>query len=494
MWGRLSTCGRLSIGPASEARPRGPPACHAVEFQERPIRVVIIGGGISGLSAAYYLAQGGIASTIVESRPRLGGVIQTERVEGCTIEAGPDSFLSAKPAAFDLLRDLGLADQVIGSNDQLRVTYVRKRGRLVALPDGLMMMVPTRILPLLGTPLVGLGTKLRMGLELLRAPRPPAGDRSVAQFIEEHYGREALDYLAEPLLSGVYGGNPSELSVSSVLPRFVELANQYGSLTRGVLAERARAARARSHQPAPPLFRTLRGGLGQMVDAIEAAIRPSVEVRHVRAEAVERTAAGFRIRLAGDWLPAGRLVMACEAHSAAPLLSGVDPRLAELLGAVPYSSSMTVAMGYDARDFARLPRGFGFLVPRKERRRLVACTWVGAKFSHRVPADKVIARCFLGGAGDAAVLDESDEAVAAMVTDELREIAQVTAPARFHRIFRWPRSMAQYTVGHPARLREMEQRAASAAGLYLAGNAYQGIGIPDCIRMGRAAAEKILQG
>jgi oxygen-dependent protoporphyrinogen oxidase len=481
-------------GPASEARPRGPPACHAVESQERLIRVVIIGGGISGLSAAYYLAKGGVASTIVESRPRLGGVIQTERVEDCTIEAGPDSFLSAKPAAFELLRDLGLADQVIGSNDHLRVTYVRKGGRLVALPDGLMMMVPTRIFPLLGTRLVGLGTKLRMALELLRAPRPRSTDQSVAEFIEEHYGREAVDYLAEPLLSGVYGGNPSELSVSSVLPRFVELAGQYGSLTRGVLAERARAARARSNQQPPPLFRTLRGGLGQMVDAIEASIRGTVEVRQARAEAVERTGAGFRIRLAGDWLEAGRLVVACEAHSAAGLLSGVDPRLAELLGTVPYSSSMTVAMGYDARDFARPPRGFGFLVPRKERRRLVACTWVGTKFSYRVPEDKVVARCFLGGRDDAAVLEESDDAVAAIVTDELREIAQVTAPARFRRIFRWPRSMAQYTVGHPSRLREMGERAASVAGLYLAGNAYQGIGIPDCIRMGRAAAEKILAG
>jgi len=421
-------------------------------------------------------------------------VIQTERVEGCTIEAGPDSFLSAKPAALELIRDLGLADQVIGSSDHLRVTFVRKRGRLVALPDGLMMMVPTRILPLLGTRLVGLRTKIRMGLELLRTPRPAAGDRSVAEFIEEHYGREALDYLAEPLLSGVYGGNPSELSVSSVLPRFVELAGRYGSLTRGVLAERARAARARSNQPAPPLFRTLRGGLGQMVDGVADAIHSTAEVLHARAEAVERTGAGFRVRVAGDWLEAGRVVMACEAHSASALLGGVDGRLAELLATVPYTSSMTVALGYDARDFARLPRGFGFLVPRKERRRLVACTWVGTKFSHRVPEGKVVARCFLGGRDDAAVLEESDERVAAAVTEELREIAQVTAPARFCRISRWPRSMAQYTVGHPARLREMEERTAAIAGLHLAGNAYQGIGIPDCIRMGRAAADKILAG
>jgi oxygen-dependent protoporphyrinogen oxidase len=242
------------------------------------------------------------------------------------------------------------------------------------------------------------------------------------------------------------------------------------------------------------LFRTLRGGLGQLVDAVAASIRGSTEVRQGRAEAVERTGARFRIRLAGDWLEADRLVMACEAHSAAWLLGGVDARVGELLDAVPYSSSMTVALGYDARDFARLPEGFGFLVPRKERRRLVACTWVGTKFSHRVPPDKVVARCFLGGRDDAAVLEESDEAVLAAVTEELREIAGVTAPVRFCRIARWPRSMAQYTVGHPGRERELEERVAAIGGLHLAGNAYQGIGIPDCIRMGRAAAEKILAG
>ncbi|MGA2269093.1 MAG: protoporphyrinogen oxidase [Bryobacteraceae bacterium] len=457
--------------------------------------VVIIGGGISGLSAAYYLARGDVPSTILESRPRLGGVIQTERVEGCTLEAGPDSFLSAKPAAVELLRELGLADQVIGSNDHLRVTYVRKGGRLMPLPDGLMMMVPTKILPLLTTRLLGWRTKFRMGTELLRAPRPKPGDESVAEFIEEHYGAEALDYLAEPLLSGVYGGNPSQLSVTSVLPRFVELANQYGSLTRGVLAVRAKAGRDRH---ATPLFRTLKGGLGQMVDAIAANIRGKVEVRQCRAQTIERAGAGFRIRADGDWLEADRMVVACEAHSATALLGGVDARLAELLGTVPYSSSMTVALGFDAADLARPPgappRGFGFLVPKKERRRLVACTWAGTKFSYRVPEGTVVARCFLGGMEDAGVLDESDEAIVAAATRELQEIAGVTAQPRFTRIARWPRSMAQYTVGHPQRLAEMEARAASVPGLYLAGNAYQGIGIPDCVRMGRTAAEKILAG
>ena len=454
------------------------------------MRVVIIGGGISGLSTAYYLAKGSRASTIVESRPRLGGVIQTERVDGCTIEAGPDSFLSAKPAALELIRDLGLASDVIGSNDHLRITFVRRNGRLVPLPDGLMMMVPTKILPLVTTSLVSWSTKIRMGMELLRAPKPRPGDESVAEFIEEHYGAEAVDYLAEPLLSGIYGGNPKELSVRSVLPRFVDLANQYGSLTRGVLAERAKA-KARANTNSAPLFRTLKGGLGQMIDAVTAAIHNKTEVRAARAQAVERTPAGFRVRLDGDWLDADRLVLACEAHSAAALLGPVDPRISELLATVPYSSSMTVALGFDARDFARLPQGFGFLVPKKERRRLVACTWVGTKFSYRVPAGKFVARCFLGGMEDAGVLAESDEAVAAEVARELHEIAGVTARPLFTRIFRWPRSMAQYTVGHPARLAEIEARVAAIPGLHLAGNAYQGIGIPDCIRMGKTAAEKI---
>jgi oxygen-dependent protoporphyrinogen oxidase len=458
--------------------------------------VVIIGGGISGLSAAYYLARGGCGATILESRGRLGGVIQTERVDGCTIEAGPDSFLSAKPAALELIRELGLADQVIGSNDHLRITYVRKGGRLVPMPDGLMMMVPTKILPLLTTRLLSFGTKVRMGMELLRPPRKNttgAGDQSVAQFVEEHYGAEAVDYLAEPLLSGIYGGSPSDLSVTSVLPRFVELAAKYGSLTRGVLAERAKAAQSRNGaSPALPLFRTLKGGLQQMVDAVAAAIQGQTEVRTARAETVERVGAGFRIKLGADWLAADRVVVACEAHNAAALLGGADARLAELLATVPYSSSMTVALGFDAADFARLPSGFGFLVPKRERRRLVACTWVGTKFPNRVPGGKVVARCFLGGMGDAAVLGESDDAVVAAVAAELQEIAGITARPKWSRIFRWPRSMAQYTVGHTQRLAEMESRVAQIPGLHLAGNAYTGIGIPDCIRRGKAAAERIL--
>ncbi len=452
--------------------------------------VAIIGGGISGLSTAYYLARRGIASTLIESRPRLGGVIQTEHVDGCTIEAGPDSFISAKPAALELIRELGLADDVIGSNDYSRKTFVWKRGRLIPLPEGLMMMVPTRIMPLLTTPLLSWGTKARMGMELLRAPKPREGDESVAEFIEEHYGAEAVDYLAEPLLSGIYGGDPREMSVTAVLPRFVTLSKQYGSLTRGVLAERAKASHNHNAQPAP-LFRTLKGGLGQMIDALAASIRDKVEVRRARAEAVERAGDGFRVRLDGEWLEASHVVVACEAHSGAGLLGEADGRLAELLGSVGYSSSITVALGFAASDFPQLPEGHGFLVPKKERRRLMACTWVGAKFPYRVPEGTIVARCFLGGSDSARILEESDEAVAATVLAELQEIAGFQAQPKFTRIFRWPRSMAQYTVGHPQRLAEIEARVKAIRGLHLVGNAYEGIGIPDCIRLGKRAAEGI---
>ena len=229
-----------------------------------------------------------------------------------------------------------------------------------------------------------------------------------------------------------------------------------------------------------------------MVDAVGAAIRGKIEVSQARAETVERVGAGFRVRAAGDWMAADHVVLATEAHSGSGLVGTLDERVAELLRTVPYSSSVTIALGFDAADFERPPVGFGFLVPRKERRILTACTWVGTKFSHRVAEGKVVARCFAGGPDKAALLAQSDESLLDAVTAELQEIAGFRAQPRFRRIFRWPHAMALYPVGHGARIAELESRVASIPGLYLAGNAYQGIGIPDCIRMGKAAAAKIL--
>ena len=426
-------------------------------------RVVIVGGGISGLSAAYYLSKAGVRPTIVERRPRLGGVIQTDCVNGCVVEGGPDSWLAAKPAAMELIRELGLEGEVIGSNDHLRKTFLQKRGRLVSMPDGLTMMVPTKLLPMAATPLLGWGTKIRMLLEMFRKPRPLAGDESVAAFVRERYGQEAVDYLAEPLLSGIYGGDPEEMSVRAVLPRFVELAERYGSLTRGVLAGK------RGGEAKASIFRTLRGGMAQLVNALSGYS----DVLSGTAEAVEQG----RVRVNGDWIEADHVVLACEGHAAAALTSG---RLSALIGGTEYTSATVAAAIFDGSDFAQPPEGFGFLIPKTERRKLMACTWTGTKFPYRVPEGMVLARCFASGNSDAEELLE-----------ELRQIASIRGAPKAVRLYRWPHSMAQYRVGHLDRMRDLTAALAQTPWLHLAGNAYHGIGIPDCIRMGRKAAEEI---
>ncbi len=448
-------------------------------------RVVVVGGGISGLSTAYYLRQAGITATLIERRPRLGGVIETERVEGCVIETGPDSYITQKPAALALIREVGLGDDVIGSNDHLRVTYVLKNGQLVPLPDGLMLMIPTKIAPLLATRLLGWPTKIRMGLEWFRRPGANGEDRSVADFVADHYGREAVDYLAEPLLAGVYGGDPIRLSVSSVLPRFVELEKKYGSLTRGVLRARRKAAQQARGMP---LFQTLKGGLGQLTDVVAARAQADV-IRGV-AETVEHAGSGYRVRVNGEWMDADHVVLACQAYEAGEVIEALDGELAELLNGVQYSSSITVSIGYEKRTLGHPLKGFGFLVPKRERRTMMACTWVGNKFSYRVPDHLAVLRCFAGGE-DGVPLAESDEAIVAAMRDDLRQIMGVTAEPLFARVARWPRSMAQYTVGHAARIARVNARVARLPGVYLAGNAYTGIGVPDCVRMGKAAAEAI---
>jgi len=445
-----------------------------------PPHAIIIGGGISGLSAAYDLAKAGVSHTLIEKQPHLGGVIETRRWEDCVLECGPDSFLSAKPEAMALIRELGLEGDVIGSKDEERVTYILRHGRLTRLPEGTTMFVPTNPAAMLASPLVSWGTKVRMGLEFLRGPATYP-DRSVSEFVTDHFGRETLDYLAEPLLSGVYGGDPDQLSIASVMPRFVEMERKNGSLARALMSSRTGARK-------DPLFRTLKSGLGCLVDRLAGR----ANVLHGTVEAIERRNGGFRVRVNGDWMDAEHVVVACPAWAAAELLGGVDEKLAALLGVIPYTSSAIVSLMFRAADFDGQRAGTGFLVPRVERRQLMACTFVGTKFPNRVPPDKIALRCFFGGAGNEASLDQSDESLTAVAREELRAILGLTAAPIFTEVYRWPRAMAQYVVGHGARLLEIESRAAAIPGLCLAGNAYAGIGIPDCIRMGRQAAAKIV--
>jgi protoporphyrinogen/coproporphyrinogen III oxidase len=457
-------------------------------------RIAIVGGGISGLAAAFALderrrAGEALQFVVYESGPRFGGVLFTEQVEGCLIEAGPDSFLTEKPWAADLCRRLGMEDQLIGSNDSDRKTYILVKGRLVPMPDGLMFMVPTELAPALLTTLFSAATKLRVAREWWYPARQSNGDESVAALVERHYGAEMVDRLADPLLAGVYGGEASQLSARAVLPRFVEMESKYGSLGRGMLAARKHI---RQSQPGPPIFSSLKGGMQQLAEALVGRLSSDVLRADSPVQAVQRQDRGWVVSAgyASDQFDA--VIVATPANAAASLLEIASADLASELRAISYSSSVTVALGFGRDVRATLPAGFGFLVPRREGKRLLAATFVHNKFPHRAPKDRALVRCFLGGSRDEQVLQLSDENILDIVRDELREILGVRAEPLFARIFRWKGAMAQYTVGHLERLQRIEDLVKQLPGLALAGNGYRGIGVPDCIRSGEAAAQQVL--
>jgi oxygen-dependent protoporphyrinogen oxidase len=459
-------------------------------------RIAIVGGGISGLSAAFALEKlrrGGASLEYVlfESSPRLGGVLITERVDGCLVEAGPDSFLTEKPWAGDLCREVGLGDQLIGSNDADRKTYILVKGRLVLVPDGLMFMVPTKIAPTMLSPLFSARAKMRMAREWFHPPRKADADETVASFVERHYGPEMVDRLADPLLSGVYGGEASQLSVRAVLPRFAEMEAAHGSLGRAMLAARKKMAHA-SKAPARPLFTSLKDGMQQMVDAVvsrlpASALQPSAPVQRVQQQnGGWVVSAGY----ASDQFDA--VIVATPAQAAADLLGITNAELASELRSIQYTSSVTVNLGYDRTARASLPPGFGFLVPRSEDKRMLAATFVHNKFPHRAPENRALLRCFVGGARNEQILQAPDEEIVRVVREELRQIVGVKPDPLFTRVYRWNGAMAQYGVGHLERLQRIESLLQQLPGLALAGNGYRGIGVPDCVRSGSEAANRTL--
>jgi oxygen-dependent protoporphyrinogen oxidase len=459
-------------------------------------RIAIVGGGISGLAAAFALeerrrAGDSLEYAVYESGPRFGGVLATDQVDGCLVEAGPDSFLTEKPWAADLCRRLGIEDQLIGSNDGGRKTYILVKGKLTPMPDGLMFMVPTRLAPTLLSTLFSPATKFRMMREWRFSPRPSRNDESVAALVDRHYGAEMVERLADPLLSGVYGGEAAQLSVRAVLPRFVEMESKYGSLGRGMLAARKNV---KTVQSALPIFSSLKGGMQQLAEALVA--RLPVDVLRVISpvQAVQKQDWGWVVSAgyASDQFDA--VIVATSATAAAPLFEITSAELASELKAIPYSSSMTVALGFDKEVRAALPAGFGFLVPRSEGKRMLAATFVHNKFSHRAPEDRALIRCFLGGTRDEAVLQLPDEEVLGIVREELRQILGLNAEPVFTRIYRWRGALAQYIVGHLERVQRIESLLKQLPGLALAGNAYRGIGVPDCVRSGEEAAQQVLAG
>ncbi len=458
-------------------------------------RIAIIGGGISGLSAAFELEQqrrGGadVEYVLYESSPRLGGVLRTEHIDGCVVEAGPDSFVTEKPWAADLSRALGIGDQLIGSNDAERKTYILTRDRLIEMPDGLMFMVPTKILPTGMSPLFSWKTKLRMMQELYHPPRSVDRDESVAAFVERHYGAEMVDRLADPLLSGVYGGEAANLSVRAVLPRFAEMERTHGSLGRAMLAARKKMKAVR--KSAPPLFTSLKNGMQSLAETVFAQLTPACLLTNTQVQAIQPQAGGWTVSAGLQSDHFDRVVVALPTRAAAQVLGNASPELAAELAAIRYSSSITVGLGYDREFRESLPPGFGFLVPRSEGKRLLAATFVHNKFPHRAPEDRALLRCFFAGSNAENVWSLGDDQIVGIVRDELQQILGLRAEPLFARVYKWKSAMAQYGVGHLERLDRIEGLRQRLPGLGLAGNGYRGIGVPDCVRSGREAAKQLL--
>lgn len=468
-------------------------------------QVAIVGGGIAGLATAYYThkyaneAGLDVGFTLIEREPVLGGKIATVERDGFIIEGGPDSFLTQKPWALELARELGLSDQLLGTNDEDRNTYVLLGGELVELPDGVMLVVPTKIWPFVTSPLISWPGKLRMGLDLVIPPRRETSDESLAAFMRRRLGQEALDKIAEPLMAGIHMADPEQLSLQASFPRFSRIEQEHGSLIRGMLA--GRRQRSRRARPTPngrqpgTTFVSMRGGLGELVDAFvpELERRGSLRLDEAVTGIDYRPDANSRYTIhttRGGSLSADAVVLATPAFVAADLVDGFNPALAAGLRRIRYVSTATVSLGFSASDFDHPLDGFGFVIPEAEGRRIAACTWTSTKFDHRSPDDHVLLRAFVGGPGAEHLVELDDASMVELVVAELADIMGVQAKPALTTVFRWPRGNPQYDVGHLERVAELER--ACEPGLFLAGSAYRGVGIPDCTRSGKTTAKGIV--
>jgi oxygen-dependent protoporphyrinogen oxidase len=399
----------------------------------------------------------------------------------------------------DLCRELGLGDQLINTNDEHRKAYVYSRGRLRELPEGLVVIVPSKLGPFLRSGLLSWSGLARMGLEWVMPRRQVGADESLSGFFKRRFGREATDRLIEPLMAGIYAGDATQMSIQATFPRFPELEQQCGSLIRGLLAKRPSRREPANGRPNPSLFVTLRHGLSGLVDAlverlasagVELQTGIAVEALRVRSREMGRWV--YDLTLSdGTRLAADAVILAIPAFAAADLVRSLSPSSAALLDQIPYASTATISLAYNAEEVGSAIQGFGFVVPRVEQRPLLAATWTSHKWAERAPAGQVLVRCYLGGIGREAGLAGNDDDLVRRSREELADLAGIKAQPTYVEVNRWNRGMPQYTVGHLDRLTQIEAGLSRYPGLVLTGAAYRGVGIPDCIREGQASAGRI---
>jgi oxygen-dependent protoporphyrinogen oxidase len=447
--------------------------------------IVVIGAGIAGLTAAWEVARLGRTPVLLEQDPRPGGVILTERVDGFVIDAGPDSLLVQKPAAVALCRELGLGDRLQPTLTP-RTAFVVRRGELVPMPEASVLGIPTTVWPFVKTRLFSLPAKAGMALEVLRPRGPEARDESIGSFMRRRFGREAVEYLADPLLAGIHAGDVERLSMHALFPRLIEAERTFGSVLRGF-----RAMRRPSSQDGA--FVSLPGGIGELVDAIVARLPPGTLRCGARVIGIEGRGP-FAVALAsGEAFDARAVIVATPGYSAASMLEGVDAGLASRYREVPYVSTATVVFGLRREQVGRTLAGSGFLIPRAERRALMAVTWVSSKWPGRAPEGSVLLRAFVGGAYDQAFLDRTDQQIADAAFDELASWLHIAGRPGLTRLYRWPRANAQHEVGHLARVADMDARLTKLPGLFVTGSGFRGTGIPDCIADARKTAAQAVE-
>lgn len=462
-------------------------------------RLIIVGGGISGLAAALRAKEQSGAERFVdevlllESSSRLGGTIRTVHRDGFILEGGPDSFISEKPAALELVRRLDFAHRLIETNEQHRRSFIVRDGRLRPVPEGFQLLAPSSFWPFVTSDIFSWRGKMRMGLDLLlprRSGANGADDESLAAFVRRRLGREALDRMAQPMVGGIYTADPEQLSLRATMPRFLDMERAHRSLLLGMWRARRRQTEAVARGTSGPrysLFLSFDDGMQVLVDELArrlpaGAVRLNTPVTVLRRD---EAANAWHLTLAGgEHLTSDAVCLALPAYEAGALLRDVDSQLASQLDSIQYSSTATLNIALRRADVAHPLDGFGFVVPAIEQRTVLACSFSSVKFPNRAPAGHVLLRAFVGGALQPEILNREDQDLTNAVLQDLKDLLGLRRPPLFTHLTRWPRSMPQYHLGHLAKIADIRRRAQHLPGLTLAGNAYQGAGIPDCVKEG----------